>query len=87
VNGMRVDTRIEQAVRIALGPVTLDGDLVVPLGAGGIVLFAHGSGSSRRSPRNRYVAGQVSRRLRLARAAVRTPRPRPREALCGAHRR
>jgi putative phosphoribosyl transferase len=36
--------------------VTLDGTLVVPEGAIGIVLFAHGSGSSRFSPRNRFVA-------------------------------
>lgn len=34
----------------------LNGDLTVPEGAGGLVLFAHGSGSSRESPRNRYVA-------------------------------
>jgi dienelactone hydrolase len=37
--------------------VTLAGDLVVPGGAQGVVLFAHGSGSSRFSPRNRFVAG------------------------------
>ncbi|HLN13643.1 MAG TPA: hydrolase, partial [bacterium] len=36
--------------------VTLDGDLVVPDGARAIILFAHGSGSSRLSPRNRLVA-------------------------------
>ena len=46
----------EQKVRIAAGPVTLEGDLTLPDGAGGMVLFAHGSGSSRHSPRNRYVA-------------------------------
>ena len=38
------------------GRVVLPGDLVVPKGAVGIVLFAHGSGSSRLSPRNRAVA-------------------------------
>ena len=37
----------------------LDGDLIVPDGARGLVLFAHGSGSSRHSPRNRYVAGEL----------------------------
>lgn len=37
--------------------VRLPGDLVVPEGARGVVLFAHGSGSSRHSPRNRQVAG------------------------------
>jgi putative phosphoribosyl transferase len=36
--------------------VTLEGSLAIPEGAHGIVLFAHGSGSSRHSPRNRYVA-------------------------------
>jgi putative phosphoribosyl transferase len=43
-------------VRIAAGPVTLAGDLAVPEGARGIVLFVHGSGSGRHSPRNRLVA-------------------------------
>lgn len=38
------------------GGVALDGDLQVPPGAAGIVVFAHGSGSSRRSPRNQQVA-------------------------------
>ena len=47
----------ERSVRVHAGDVTLEGDLVVPPGASGIVLFAHGSGSSRHSPRNRYVAG------------------------------
>ena len=47
----------ERSVRVHTGEVILEGDLVVPPGAGGIVLFAHGSGSSRHSPRNRYVAG------------------------------
>jgi dienelactone hydrolase len=36
--------------------VTVEGDLVIPTKAHGIVLFAHGSGSSRHSSRNRYVA-------------------------------
>lgn len=47
----------ERSVRVQTGEVVLDGDLVAPPGASGIVLFAHGSGSSRHSPRNRYVAG------------------------------
>jgi len=34
-------------------------DLIVPQGAAGVVLFAHGSGSSRHSPRNRFVAAQL----------------------------
>jgi len=39
--------------------VTLDGDLTIPAGAVGIVLFAHGSGSSRHSPRNQFVARAI----------------------------
>src|SRR3954453_20271858 len=45
----------EQAVTIP--PTGLSGDLIVPERATGIILFAHGSGSSRHSKRNRYVAG------------------------------
>lgn len=46
----------EQPVRVPAGPVVLDGDLALPAEARGLVLFAHGSGSSRLSPRNRHVA-------------------------------
>jgi putative phosphoribosyl transferase len=46
----------ENQVTINAGPVNLDGNLVIPRNSQGIVLFAHGSGSSRHSPRNRYVA-------------------------------
>lgn len=42
-----------------MSPVGLMGDLVIPPAATGIVIFAHGSGSSRLSPRNRFVAGQL----------------------------
>jgi pimeloyl-ACP methyl ester carboxylesterase len=45
------------AVEIVAGSVRLQGELVLPRQANGIVLFAHGSGSSRHSPRNTYVAG------------------------------
>jgi len=44
-------------VSIPVGRLFLSGYLGVPPGAEGIVVFAHGSGSSRRSPRNQYVAG------------------------------
>jgi dienelactone hydrolase len=47
----------ERAVTVDVDGVGLDGDLTVPDSARGIVVFAHGSGSSRRSPRNRSVAG------------------------------
>src|SRR6266852_4910596 len=46
----------ERVVRVRAGPVTLEGSLTMPKDASGVVLFAHGSGSSRHSPRNRYVA-------------------------------
>jgi putative phosphoribosyl transferase len=49
-----------EPVRIDVGGVALDGDLAQPAD-GGIVLFAHGSGSSRHSPRNRRVAHQLQR--------------------------
>src|SRR6266849_9155944 len=45
----------EHAVQIP--PPGLSGDMALPENASGIVLFAHGSGSSRHSSRNRYVAG------------------------------
>jgi dienelactone hydrolase len=48
---------VERAVRIPIdNGIVVDGDLAIPLGAGGLVVFAHGSGSSRRSARNRAVA-------------------------------
>ena len=50
----------EREVRVAAGPVTLAGNLSLPRDALGIVLFAHGSGSSRHSPRNRRVARQLN---------------------------
>ncbi len=46
----------EGLVNINAAGVTLEGNLIVPKGATGVVLFAHGSGSSRFSSRNRYVA-------------------------------
>jgi pimeloyl-ACP methyl ester carboxylesterase len=47
---------MSRPVRIRAGAVELDGDLEIPPGAGGVVVFAHGSGSSRFSPRSRSVA-------------------------------
>lgn len=47
---------VARAVSLQVGGVNLQGDLIIPAGAVGIVLFAHGSGSSRHSPRNRFVA-------------------------------
>lgn len=48
-----------EQVQVRCPDVSLDGDLTVPDGATGLVIFAHGSGSSRFSPRNRYVARQL----------------------------
>ena len=52
----------ETRVDIELDDVTLDGKLAVPDDAPGIVVFAHGSGSSRHSPRNNYVAEVIRSR-------------------------
>jgi len=50
------DTR---EVQIPSGEVTPSGELNIPRDAAGVVLFAHGSGSSRRSPRNQFVARTI----------------------------
>jgi len=52
----RPTTSVERDVSVPAGTVTLPGTLGVPGPGRGVVLFAHGSGSSRLSPRNRYVA-------------------------------
>lgn len=49
----------ERPVNITVGRIILEGSLCVPDGASGVVLFAHGSGSSRLSPRNRFVAREL----------------------------
>ena len=49
----------EGLVHVRIDSIALDGNLLVPSGATGIVLFAHGSGSSRFSSRNRYVASTL----------------------------
>lgn len=46
----------DEEVRVSAGPVTVAGHLRIPEHPVGMVVFAHGSGSSRHSPRNRYVA-------------------------------
>ena len=52
-------------LRVEIPPSGVIGDLTVPINARGVVVFAHGSGSSRLSPRNRFVAG-VLHRTKLA---------------------
>ncbi len=59
---VETERREERLVRVAAGMVAVEGNLVVPEGAAGVVLFAHGSGSSRLSPRNRSVARQLQER-------------------------
>lgn len=53
------ETPLRRLVQIPVNGVTLEGMLIVPEHAKGIVLFAHGSGSSRHSPRNNLVAQQL----------------------------
>lgn len=50
----------DRLVQIPVGPVALEGNLSLPERARGVVLFAHGSGSSRHSPRNRHVARMLN---------------------------
>jgi putative phosphoribosyl transferase len=47
---------VEREVHVLAGGAALAGNLALPATAGGLILFAHGSGSSRHSPRNRSVA-------------------------------
>lgn len=58
-HGRQRTTAVDRDVAIPAGPRTLPGRLTVPQGARGIVVFAHGSGSSRLSPRNIAVARQL----------------------------
>ena len=63
------------AVQVAIDGEHLDGDLALPKDALGIVVFAHGSGSSRHSPRNRLVARTLQeRRLATLLIDLLTPR-------------
>src|SRR5712664_28770 len=79
---MSVD--LERAVHIDTGGVALEGDLVIPEGALALVVFAHGSGSSRFSPRNRYVARLLNkRRLATLLVDLLTPAEEEQDALSG----
>jgi dienelactone hydrolase len=49
----------ERTVQVISGEVTLEGSLTLPSDPRGVVLFAHGSGSSQFSPRNRFVAQKL----------------------------
>ena len=67
--------RKEGLVQIPVAGAVLEADIDVPESPKGVVLFAHGSGSSRLSPRNRYVAGELQRSgLATVLADLLTPR-------------
>jgi putative phosphoribosyl transferase len=57
-NGITVMTKKE--IKIPLGNIELEGSLIIPPQANSIVIFSHGSGSSRFSPRNNFVAQVLS---------------------------
>lgn len=56
MNAPPMGPSLEQSVRVRAGAVDLDATLAIPQNAPGVVVFAHGSGSGRNSPRNRFVA-------------------------------
>lgn len=56
----QLSTLREYEVRVPCAGAELHGDVTIPAGATGLVIFAHGSGSSRLSPRNRMVANQMN---------------------------
>lgn len=62
VSGRAPQVAPSMALRIPYGDAVIHGDLAVPDGARGVVVFAHGSGSSRHSPRNRMVAEHLQQR-------------------------
>ncbi|WP_049923707.1 dienelactone hydrolase family protein [Halopiger djelfimassiliensis] len=57
-----VSDGIETVTEIPVDGVTLEGELAVPPASSGLVVFAHGSGSSRHSPRNNFVAERLRER-------------------------
>jgi pimeloyl-ACP methyl ester carboxylesterase len=74
-------------VNVPAGDAVLEGDLLVPEGALGLVLFAHGSGSSRHSPRNRFVAETLNRsRIGTLLVDLLTPGEEAADRFTGAHR-
>jgi putative phosphoribosyl transferase len=56
IQPLAMSVHFENEVLIPVGSISLDGELLIPENAHGLVLFAHGSGSSRFSPRNQFVA-------------------------------
>jgi len=77
----------EGLVHVRIDSIALDGNLLVPSGAIGIVLFAHGSGSSRFSSRNRYVASTLREgNLGTLLIDLLTPQEEARDNITGEHR-
>jgi putative phosphoribosyl transferase len=81
------DDQVERTISLPADQVVLEGTLGVPEDAHGVVLFAHGSGSSRFSPRNRYAA-RVFRQSGLATLLLDllSAREEERDQLTGEHR-
>jgi dienelactone hydrolase len=78
---------VEESLQIPVAGVVLGADVVVPDYARGVVVFAHGSGSSRHSPRNRYVAAQLQKAgLAIVLADLLTPAEKKRHARTAALR-
>ena len=78
---------IEQSMRVTAGGAELAADVQVPDTSLGVVLFAHGSGSSRKSPRNRYVAAELNGAgLATVLADLLTPAEERTDARTGQHR-
>jgi putative phosphoribosyl transferase len=79
--------QLEQSLQIPAAGVTLAADLAVPARAAGLVLFAHGSGSSRHSSRNRHVARELQNAgLATALADLLTPDEERADAQSGQYR-
>jgi putative phosphoribosyl transferase len=78
---------VDESLQIPVTGVVLHADVVVPEQARGVVLFAHGSGSSRHSPRNRYVAAELQAAgLGTVLADLLTPAEERRDAWTGEFR-
>jgi dienelactone hydrolase len=57
-----ISESLNTIIEIPVNGVNLEGEIIVPENASGLVVFSHGSGSSRLSPRNRYVAERLNER-------------------------
>jgi dienelactone hydrolase len=75
---------VQESLRVPVAGVVLEAYMVVPEQARGVVLFAHGSGSTRHSPRDRYVAAELQRAgLGTVLADLLTPAEEERDAWTG----